>query len=379
MGTSTSPSTLDSNLSTGGTNSQTLADWAGPYVTDILGRTKAAAAEDYQTYGGPLTAGQSALQKNAFKGLAGLTVPKGIKSAANKAGNIASDLDDLSYQATKFKNQYSPVSSTFDKTQAKAYMSPYLMAALNPQIEEARRQAEITQQQNNAKAVQAGAFGGSRGALMNAETQRNLGTNLANITGQGYNTAYDKAMAQFNADQARKVQEAQLQAQYGLSAQQASELSKQFGANYDVSSLQAALAAAQAQANLANLQNSTSLANLNAQLSGGATQRGITAEGIAADKAEFEKQRQYPQEQLKFEKEMLGGLPISAVTNTPGQMTDLGTLLAVLGGTGALASAGGYANTADLLKDLFKTGTGAAGTVSDVAGTATDWLKKIFG
>jgi hypothetical protein len=91
--------------------------------------------------------------------------------------------------------------------------------------------------------TQAGAFGGGRQAILDAETQRSLGTNLANITGQGYNTAYGNAMSQFNADQQRKMQEAQfgsnqgmtnaqLKAQYGLAGQQAGEQSKQFGSGF---------------------------------------------------------------------------------------------------------------------------------------------------
>jgi hypothetical protein len=143
--------------------------------------------------------------------------------------------------------------------------------------------------------------------------------------------------------------------------------------------LQAALAAAQASGNLANTENTATLANLTAQLSGGATQRGIEAEGVAADKAEFEKQRDYPKEQLKFLKDQVAGLPISAVTNTPGQMTDLGTLLALLGGGGALASAGGYANVGDLLKDLYKTGSGVVNTGTEVAGAVSDWWKNLTG
>jgi hypothetical protein len=101
---------------------------------------------------------------------------------------------------------------------AQQYMNPYLQAALNPQLEEARRQSQITAQQNAAKMTGAGAFGGSRQAILDAENQRNLGTSLSKITGEGYNTAYDKAMAQFNADQQRKMQEGQFGATYGLDA-----------------------------------------------------------------------------------------------------------------------------------------------------------------
>jgi hypothetical protein len=243
------------------------------------------------------------------------------------------------YQPTTSTNQfnapdaYKSVGSGFDADQASQYMNPYLQMSLQPQIEEARRQSQITQMQNAAKMTKTGSFGGGRQAIMDAETQRNLGTNLANITGQGYNTAFTNAQTQFNADQLRKIQEAQYgstqgmtaaqsQAQYGLSAEQEAEKSKQFGANYGLDAQKAALAAAQTQSNLGVTQNTTDLANIKAQLEAGATQRGIENEGITADVNEFNTQRDYDQQQVKFLNSLLQGLPISTVANVPqGQTT----------------------------------------------------------
>ena len=385
-------------LPAGSTNTQGLADWASPYITNYLGQAQALSNSPYQTYQGPLTAGESGLQTQAFQGLGSLTVPSSIGGAATTAGNIATQASNLpAYSPTAFTNQYTaptagtptnftnqysaPVGSSFDSSQAQTYMNPYLQASLNPQLDEARRQSQITQSQNAAKMTQAGAFGGGRQAILDAETQRNLGTNLANITGQGYNTAYGNAMSQFNADQARKLQEAQSQAQFGLSAQQANEAARQFGSNqamtnaqlgaqygseaqraaeqskqygagYGLQGLQTGLQAAQAQGSLGQMQNQAQLGNINAQLAGGAQERGITAEGVGADLAEFEKQRQYPYQQVQFQRDMISGLPTGSVTNTAGQMSGIGSLLSVLGGGTAAASALGYKNVGDLLTSL---------------------------
>jgi hypothetical protein len=385
-------------LPSGSTNTQGLADWASPYITGYLGQAQALSQSPYQTYQGPLTAGQSNLQTTAFQGLGSLTVPSSISGAATTAGNIATQAGALpAYSPTTFTNQYTaptagtpteftnqyaaPVGSGFNASQAQTYMNPYLQASLNPQLDEARRQSQITQTQNAAKMTQAGAFGGGRQAIMDAETQRNLGSNLANITGQGYNTAYGNAMSQFNTDQARKIQEAQLQAQYGLSAQQATEAARQFGSNqgmtnaqlgaqygseaqraaeqskqygagYGLQGLQTGLQAAQAQGSLGNMQNQAQLGNINAQLAGGAQERGITSEGVAADLAEFNQQRQYPYQQVQFQRDMISGLPTGSVQNTPGQMSGIGSLLSVLGGGTAAASALGYKNTGELLSAL---------------------------
>jgi hypothetical protein len=318
----------EATLPAGSTNTQGLADWAAPYITNYLGQAQALSdpnANPYQAYQGPLTAGQSGLQTQAFQGLGALTVPSSIGNATDMAGNFANQAGSLAYK---------PTTQSFDATQAQNYMNPYLQASLNPQLDEARRQSQITQAQNAGKMTQAGAFGGGRQAILDAETQRNLGTNLAGITGAGYNTAFTNAQQQFNADQARKAQEAQ------------------FGANYGLQSLQAGLQGAQTYGNLGNMQNQAQLGNINAQLAGGAQERGITSEGTAADLAEFEKQRQYPYQQVQFQRDMISGLPTGSVQNTPGQLSGIGSLLSSLGGGVAAAKAFGYSDISDLLKGL---------------------------
>ena len=109
---------------------------------------------------------------------------------------------------------------------------------------------------------------------------------------------------------------------------------------------------AQTQGQLGTQQSQADIANLQAKLAGGNVERGITAEGIAADKEEFEKQRQYPFQQAQFQRDMISGLPTGAVTNTPGQLSGIGSLLSVLGGGTAAASALGYKNVGDLLNSL---------------------------
>ena len=312
-------------LPTGSTNTQGLADWASPYITHYLGQAQALSQSPYQTYQGPLTAGASNLQNTAFQGLGSLTLPSSMGDAATTAGNIATKAQGLSY---------TPTTQSFDATQAQNYMNPYLQASLNPQLDEARRQSQITQQQNAAKMTQAGGFGGSRQAILDAENQRNLGTTLAGITGQGYSSAFNNAQQQFNADQQRKMQEAQ------------------YGAGFGLQGLQTGLQGAQAQGQLGNTLNTANLGNIQAQLAGGNVERGITAEGVGADLAEFEKQRQYPYQQVQFQRDMISGLPTGSVTNTAGQMSGIGSLLSTLGGGTAAASALGYKNVGELLTSL---------------------------
>ena len=240
-----------------------LSNWAGPYVTDMLGRGQALANQDYQAYGGPLTAGESDLQKTAFQGIAGLTIP------TDKMG------------------AFTP--QQFSAEQAQNYMNPYLTSALNPQIEEAKRQAQIQNLANRTSATKAGAFGGGRGALMESENQRNMLQNLAGITGKGYSDAYDKAANQFNIEQGR-----------GQTAQDAA--------------------------------NTYGLAALQKQGEAGQVQRDIEQQGITADVKEFETQREFPYKQVQYQQSLLQGLPLAAQTYSYSQPSALSQILSQGGG-----------------------------------------------
>lgn len=243
---------------------ESLSGWAAPYVTSMLAKGEALANQPYQAYGGPLSAGQSELQTQAFQGLAGLTVP-----TAQMGG-------------------FTPTSFTSGTT-AQDFMSPYIGAALEPQIAEAQRQAEIQRVQNASRLGKAGAFGGSRQAIMESEGQRNLLRNLADIYGTGMQQAYTQGMGQFNVEQDRAQQAQELTNRYGLSA-------------------------------------------LGAQQLGGGLQRDIEQQGIAADYAQFQEERDFPYKQVQYQQSLLQGLPISAAETDYIGQSELAELLGY-GGT----------------------------------------------
>jgi hypothetical protein len=57
---------------------------------------------------------------------------------------------------------------------------------------------DISGTKQQSAATQAGAFGGSREAIMAAENERNRNMGLNSIIGQGYNTAFTNAQQQYN-------------------------------------------------------------------------------------------------------------------------------------------------------------------------------------
>lgn len=319
------PTTPAAPETPGVTNTQGLAGWAAPYITDYLSRSQALAQEPYQAYAGPLTAGASNLQTQAFQGIAGLTAPSSLTGAGDLATGFAQRAG---------ATQYTPVGTSFGTEQAQQYMNPYLQAALNPAMEEARRQADISRTADAARMSKAGAFGGARQAIMESEGTRNLMDKQNQMLTSGYATAFDKAMAQFNADQARKIQE------------------QQFGSEMGLRGLQTGIQGAQAAGQLGEAANKATLANLQQQLAGGEIQRGIESEGIKADYDEFMRQKDDPYKKLQFQREMISGLPVSSVTSSPAQLSGIASLIGAVGGVDTLLKQTGQSNLMDLLKNL---------------------------
>jgi len=274
-----------------------LSSWAGPYVTEMLGRGQALAGLPYQAYMGPLTAGESGLQTTAFQGLANLTMPTAAQTTYDPmsftgAGYAAPTAAQAAAGET---GTYTPASGNV----LQQYMTPYLQGALDPQYAAAQRQADISAQNLQSQFGKAGAYGGSRQGVAEAELQRGLLDRMAGITGTGYQQAFEQAQRQFNEEQRRQMDAAGQAQRYGL----------------DV---------------------------LREQQAGGATQRGIESQGIAADIAQFEQERDYPYKQVQYMQSLLQGQPLetqsysyyepSGLQSLQGGASDIMSILDLLSG-----------------------------------------------
>ena len=246
-------SALSTAIPAGQTGRQeTLSEWAGPYVTSMLGKAQALSESPYQVYGGPLTAGPSALQQQYFSGLGSLGFPSRLGQSFTQPGV------------------------------AQSYMSPYMQQVLQPQLQAMQRQADIQRGALGAQAAKAGAFGGARAGLMNAALNADLMRQQQQATGQAYGQAYTQGLGQFNLEQ-----------------QQAQQLASMLGG-------------------------------------AGAQQRDIESQGVAADLAEFQAQRDYPYKQLQFQQSMLQGMPIQSVAAQYQQPSTLANTMNTMGGLAQL-------------------------------------------
>ena len=140
---------------------------------------------------------------------------------------------------------------------ANAYMSPYMQSVVGIQQREAQRAADVATTGRRGEQTRAGAFGGSRAAIMDAEAARNLATQQGDIQAQGSQEAYKQAQQQFNTEQAQKLQAQQSNQQAGLTVgQQNLTAQQQTNVQNAANTLQAqGMSASQAmQAALANQQ-----------------------------------------------------------------------------------------------------------------------------
>lgn len=143
------------------TNIVELPEWARGYAKDLM--AKGAALTDisknpYQTYEGQRTADFSDLQKQSFAGAG----PQGYQNTVGQ------------------------------------YMSPYINDVLNNQIAASNRGYDITAANEQAKATQAGAFGGGRQAVMAAENERARNSANQAIVAKGLQDAFQGATNQYN-------------------------------------------------------------------------------------------------------------------------------------------------------------------------------------
>ena len=286
----------------------TIPEYAKPYVERMLGKAEATTSRPYQPYGGQRIAGFDPMQQQAFSEVAALQPAQQIGMGTDLAGTAG-------LGALTAGQRYAMGATNPNVTQS--YMSPYIQNALAPQLEEARRQSEITGQMNASQAAKAGAFGGSRFGIMEAERLRNLGTQQQQIYGTGMENAF------------RNAQQAQ-----------------QFGATLGLQGLGQAGQMASTLGQLGQTQFGQEQARIQGLANAGAQQQALQQKSLDQAYQDFLNQRGYEQQQLAYMSDMLRGLPLTQQTQAVYQAPP--SLLAQAGGAGltlaGMKQAGFFAN-----------------------------------
>jgi hypothetical protein len=241
-----------------------------PYIKDVLGKAQAIQekreTEGYIPYEGPQIAEFSPEQQEAFTGISGLV------------GQGAQYFDPATRLAAS-----SAIAPRAGEVQQ--YMSPYMQNVVDIQQREARRQADVAEQQLGAQAVGAGGYGGSRQAILEAEQQRNLQTQLGDIQGRGLAAAYEDAQARMAAQRGRELAASGQFAQLGQIAPQ------------------------------------QALKELTALEAVGAQQQAQSQRGLDIARSQFEAEQTFPEQTLQQYQSVIRGFPLAPTTYQPSQTT----------------------------------------------------------
>jgi hypothetical protein len=388
-----------------GTVFQYKRDAQNNIIYDQTGMPVIAGIMPYMQYTGDRFAQFTPLQQQAMEAAGKFQVPGQMydasqiaKQAAERAGTAA--YTPASYQAQQVSvdpsrynaplMQAAQTGQQFGQQRftapgvAQSYMSPYIQNVVDIEKREAQRQADIARQGRGAQFARAGAFGGGRQAIENAEAQRNLAMQMGDIQSRGLQSAYDRAGQMFSSDEARAAQfgiqgalanlsnaqqaavqnqAAQLQTQ-GMNASQAlqaalanqqasqqaaqlSEQSRQYGAGYGLQGLQTAMTGAGQLGGIGQNIYGQYMGGIGLQSQLGGQQQTQVQNMLNANYQDFLNAQNQPYKNLGFMSDMLRGtqgLGQSTIyqyqqpQSTIGQLAGLGTAAA---GFGRLFAEGG--------------------------------------
>jgi hypothetical protein len=335
--------------STGTTYTSNLPEYAKPFFEQALvsaGKnvfeTDASGAvtgvKPMPTYPGERVAGFTPGQVAVQRDISGLTTPGGFADARTGLG-MGSGLGYGTAGAGLTRALgYTPRSistGTFSPAAASYYMSPYATNVSDIAARELRRQGDIAKAQGAMGAIGRGSFGGARQALMQAEQERGLQQNIADVYTKGQQAAFENAQKIYGEDTARALQAQQA----NVAAEQAAA---QLAAQTGVSGLQAGLEASRAQSATAAAEQTANLERLKAQAASEQEKQALDQKILDIKYQQAMEQRDWEKKQLEFYNAMLRGNAGLAQTQiqyapTPSGISQLGGLgLGALGLTKAL-------------------------------------------
>ncbi len=331
--------------STGVTYTSNIPEYAEGSFMNLVGRSEALSNQPYQPYTAQRIQGFTPMQQQSFQNAQVQTPAQQITAGSGLAA--AAGMGGL--QAGQYQPQQVGTQSFIQGQNARNFMSPYMQQVVDIQKREAARDAQIAGTQRNAQAVKAGAFGGSRQAIMDAEANRNLMTQLGDIQGRGLQSAFDQAQRQFNQEQG-----------LGLQAQQANQQAGLEGQRLGLSGLGVALQGAGTLGQLGQQQFGQQMDITQMLNTLGQQQQQQGQRQLDQQFADFQAQRDYPYQQLGFLSDILRG--VSGSTRTMYSSQPQASGLQTLAGLGTAAAGFGK-----LFKEGGEVSGYAAGGIVDAA------------
>ncbi len=276
-------------------------------------------------YTGPMVAGFSPDQLRQFQATRGLFESSMAADPTRAMQRLAGEARPVTGPAASLLGQ-----------DIGAYQSPYQQQVIDATMKDIQRQADIARGGAQERAIRAGAFGGSRSAILESESQRPFVEAMARTAAEQRERGYGQALRSAEADVARQQQMAMFAPELDLRArqQQAGLLGGQQGQPLHTHGLLGGM---------------------------GAQQRGLQQQAIDAQRGEFFRALGYGPSQIGL---LQGGMgtPLVQQTTTGQKKTGVGDVLGTLAGMFGGAMLGG------MFGGGAAAGSGATGAATTAGG-----------
>ena len=176
---------------------------------DLYQRSQQIAQQPFIPYTGPMVAGFSPDQLRQFQATRGLF----------ESGMAFDPTKGLQTLAQEQRPMAAPAASLLGQDIG-AYQSPYQQQVIDLAMQDIQRQADIARGGAQERAIRAGAFGGSRSAILEAESQRPYAEQMARTAAGLRQAGFEQAQRAAERDVARQQQMAMFAPQFELQARQ---------------------------------------------------------------------------------------------------------------------------------------------------------------
>lgn len=297
--------------------------WAEPFLQEVSGWARDESMRDAPIYGQPRVANLTPDELAGITAVRSLSVPFQIGDASNRA-SYAMDY------ALGTANNFSPSTFTAPRTstgrftgdEAAFYMSPYADAVTGIAANTAQRNADIQTAKRGVEASRAGAYGGYRHGIQQAEAEKNTAGLVNDIWTKGRQDAFLNAQQQFERDRQADLATQFANQQADLEAMRLGEMSKQFGANLGLNAANVGLGAAGTLGSLGQLENAIQLGNIDALIGAGGMQRDVKNQLLDIDYQDWLQEQGWERDQITWLNNILRGqIGAETTTTQPGPNT----------------------------------------------------------
>ena len=248
-----------------------------------LANAQALTGTPFQPYSGQMVAGFTPYQTQAQSGLAGIYNNQTGSAPLNAGISAAQGVAGYTPQTIQ--------APQLSSTDLSSYMNPYQSDVVNTTMQQLQRQQQISDAGVQAQATAAGAFGGSRSAVLqnlnDASYNLNDASTLANLNQSNYSQAQSAAQSDLN----RQLTAAQSNQSAGLQGQSLN------------------LGASNALANMGNMQLSQALQQAGAIGSAGNAQQQNQQQALNDAYQQWQSAQQYPITMQNLMNQTLGTFP----------------------------------------------------------------------